>query len=353
MIQIVLCLEIVAFTALVMSAIFLAVAYIPHERKVLNVKRSKNLVQLASVLLGSSGIVLVAQNYQLRDITFYVQVMAHIESAILILAMILLLTKNFNTQKFVFTQSIWIAACILILYGYYYVYKGSIQNGWYYLLNCIYIIQFFFYFFTYKHLFETWRNKKYQYGKYGSTIKFLWLLLNLMATFVMSMLFFPSRTLFSVLIVFYIITFITFTILFYRLLIILNIADFEREYQYNMKGRDKASTQKNMESALQGWIENKGFVERNITITTLAKQLGTNRTYLSNHINENFGENFNTWVNQLRIKEAQVLLEESNRSLHEIADSVGFTDLPHFSRTFKSVTGQSPSAWRKQSGKSE
>lgn len=238
MIQIVLCLEIVAFTALVMSAIFLAVAYIPHERKVLNVKRSKNLVQLASVLLGSSGIVLVAQNYQLRDITFYVQVMAHIESAILILAMILLLTKNFNTQKFVFTQSIWIAACILILYGYYYVYKGSIQNGWYYLLNCIYIIQFFFYFFTYKHLFETWRNKKYQYGKYGSTIKFLWLLLNLMATFVMSMLFFPSRTLFSVLIVFYIITFITFTILFYRLLIILNIADFEREYQYNMKGRD-------------------------------------------------------------------------------------------------------------------
>lgn len=36
MIQIVLCLEIVAFTALVMSAIFLAVAYIPHERKVLN-----------------------------------------------------------------------------------------------------------------------------------------------------------------------------------------------------------------------------------------------------------------------------------------------------------------------------
>jgi AraC-like DNA-binding protein len=218
---------------------------------------------------------------------------------------------------------------------------------------CIYIIQFFFYFFTYKHLFETWRNKKYQYGKYGSTIKFLWLLLNLMATFVMSMLFFPSRTLFSVLIVFYIITFITFTILFYRLLIILNIADFEREYQYNMKGRDKASTQKNMESALQGWIENKGFVERNITITTLAKQLGTNRTYLSNHINENFGENFNTWVNQLRIKEAQVLLEENNRSLHEIADSVGFTDLPHFSRTFKSVTGQSPSAWRKQSGKSE
>lgn len=222
MIQIVLCLEIVAFTALVMSAIFLAVAYIPHERKVLNVKRSKNLVQLASVLLGSSGIVLVAQNYQLRDITFYVQVMAHIESAILILAMILLLTKNFNTQKFVFTQSIWIAACILILYGYYYVYKGSIQNGWYYLLNCIYIIQFFFYFFTYKHLFETWRNKKYQYGKYGSTIKFLWLLLNLMATFVMSMLFFPSRTLFSALIVFYIITFITFTILFYRLLIILH-----------------------------------------------------------------------------------------------------------------------------------
>lgn len=106
-----------------------------------------------------------------------------------------------------------------------------------------------------------------------------------------------------------------------------------------------------MEAALEKWIQEKGYIERNITIITLAKQLGTNRTYLSNYINEHYEENFNTWINQLRIKEAQILLEENNAPLHAIAEQVGFSDLPHFSRTFKFITGQSPSNWKKQAGK--
>ena len=106
-----------------------------------------------------------------------------------------------------------------------------------------------------------------------------------------------------------------------------------------------------MEIALEQWIESKGYVERNITITILAKRLGTNRTYLSNYINERYEENFNTWINQLRIKEAQILLEKNNEALHSIAEQVGFADLPHFSRTFKSITGESPSNWKKRSEK--
>lgn len=351
MTQILFCLEIISFTALILSSIFLSVAYIPHEQKIPNVKRSKNLIQLASVLLGVSGVILMEQPYRLRDIVFYVQIMAHIESALLILGMILLLTKNFPTRKFVFTQTVGIAFCIIILYIYYYAYQGDIDSVLYYLLGSIFPIQFLYYFFTYKSLFETWRNRKHQYGKYGNTIKLLWLLLNIMAIFVIAMLYFPSEILFAFLICVYILAFVGFMILFYRLLIILNITDFEQKQQIEQKSKEKINTQKNMEAALEEWIQEKGYIERNITIITLAKQLGTNRTYLSNYINEHYEENFNTWINQLRIKEAQILLEENNTPLHAIAEQVGFSDLPHFSRTFKFITGQSPSNWKKQAGK--
>lgn len=351
MTQTLFCLEIISFTALTLSSIFLSVAYIPHERKIPNVRRSKNLIQLASILLGVSGIILTAQNYQLDDIIFYVQIMAQVESALLILGMILLLTNNFPTRKFVFIQTVWIAISILALYSYYYIYKGTTGSAVYYLLVSIFPAQFLYFFFTYKKLFEAWRNKKHQYGKYGSTIKRLWLLLNIMATFVMATLYFPGKIIFAILISVYIIALISFTILFYRLLILLNITDFEPKQYSELKSREKINTQKNMEIALEQWIESKGYVERNITITILAKRLGTNRTYLSNYINERYEENFNTWINQLRIKEAQILLEKNNEALHSIAEQVGFADLPHFSRTFKSITGESPSNWKKRSEK--
>lgn len=347
-------LEIVSFTALILSSIFLAVAYIPHEKKVPNVRRSKNLVQLACILLGSSGVFLSTQEYQLTDLTFYVQIMAQTESALLIMSMILLLTRKFNARRFLLHQFLWIGSSTILLYLYYNVMHGTTESPMYYLLASIFLVQFLYYFFTYKHLFEEWRNKKYQYTKYGSTIKFLWLLLNLMALFVMTVLYFPGEGTFSALVSFYTIDAVIFTILFYKLLIILNTADFEGvKQQTENKGREKGNRQTKLETAINEWIENKGYLERNVTIKMLAKQLGTNRTYLSNYINERFDGNFNAWLNQQRIQEALLLLEDDQHSLHEVADLVGFTDLPHFSRTFKSITGQSPSTWRKQTATKE
>lgn len=135
------------------------------------------------------------------------------------------------------------------------------------------------------------------------------------------------------------------------MIILLNTNDFELEKTVEQQVKEKANTQKNLANALELWVKNKGFVEQNITIIVLSKQLGTNRTYLSNFINENYGANFNTWVNQLRIEEAKQFLKNEELPLHEIAERVGFTDLAHFSKTFKSITGKPPSAWRKNAVK--
>ena len=46
------------------------------------------------------------------------------------------------------------------------------------------------------------------------------------------------------------------------------------------------------------------------------------------------------------LTDEQRLMQESDLSLQQIAASCGFFDAFHFSREFKKVVGQSPSAWR-------
>lgn len=345
--QLLFILETISCTSLILSSIFLGVAYVPQEEKIPNLKKSKLLIKLACVLLGVSGIILTTLNYQLADITFYTQIMAQTVSALLILSMILLLTKKFNTRKFIFQQTCLMAITIIVLYTYYYPLEGKTGTPIYYLLTGIFATQILYYFFTYKNLFELWSNKKYRYTKYGKTIKQLWLILNLMAFYVEIVLLFPSQPLFGSLIIFYIIGIQIFIILFYKVLILLNTTDFEEEKALG-KLLEKGNGQKKLEEALKDWIDHKRYLEPNITITTLAKQLGSNRTYLSNFINDRYHENFNVWLNRKRIQEAITLLETSNLSLHEVAEKVGYTDAAHFSKTFKTMTGQNPSMWRKE-----
>jgi len=54
---------------------------------------------------------------------------------------------------------------------------------------------------------------------------------------------------------------------------------------------------------LQNYIENEhAYLQSDITLTTVSKMLGTNRTYLSTIINHQFGMNFNTYINYHRVK---------------------------------------------------
>ncbi len=55
-----------------------------------------------------------------------------------------------------------------------------------------------------------------------------------------------------------------------------------------------------------------------------------------------------TYRKHLRITAAQHLLSVSGRPIGEIAVNVGYGDIYVFSRTFKSVTGVTPSQWRKE-----
>lgn len=96
--------------------------------------------------------------------------------------------------------------------------------------------------------------------------------------------------------------------------------------------------------------EKKIFTESNLTLENLAKQLYTNRTYLSEAINSHYQKSFSQWLNELRVLESKKMLSSSEYdqySIEGIARNVGFSSTSAFNSNFKKITGLTPSYFRK------
>ena len=96
-------------------------------------------------------------------------------------------------------------------------------------------------------------------------------------------------------------------------------------------------------------IDEKKFNDSKISLDSLSRDLNVNRVYLSQAINRNTNKNFNTYINELRIKEAiRILSDKSSQklSIDGIAFDAGFNDRKTFYRVFKKTTGLSPSDFK-------
>jgi len=90
------------------------------------------------------------------------------------------------------------------------------------------------------------------------------------------------------------------------------------------------------------------FCDEDITIKKIADILSINPNQLSFYLNHNLGINFNTFINQYRVKEAiNMMREDDKRSLLSIAFSAGFNSKSAFYEAFTRETGMSPAKYRK------
>jgi tetratricopeptide (TPR) repeat protein len=97
--------------------------------------------------------------------------------------------------------------------------------------------------------------------------------------------------------------------------------------------------------------EKKQFLNPKFTIEDCAKELHTNRKYISQVINESLEMNFNNFVNEYRVKEVRKFLinpEYNNYSLNGIASMAGFHSRATFNSAFKKITGLTPSYFKKK-----
>lgn len=94
------------------------------------------------------------------------------------------------------------------------------------------------------------------------------------------------------------------------------------------------------------------YLAPDFNMNKLAELVGSNYKNVSQVINENFKKNFNTLLNEYRIKEACRRLGDlthyGNYTIEAIGESVGFSSRSTFIAAFKKVTGLTPSEYLRQ-----
>jgi len=89
---------------------------------------------------------------------------------------------------------------------------------------------------------------------------------------------------------------------------------------------------------------------RSWTLDILAKEVGMSRAGFAKKFKELVGSSMFDYLSQLRVQRAKELLIDTNYSLHEVANHIGYESDLAFTRTFKKRVGVTPTAYRKNVG---
>jgi AraC-like DNA-binding protein len=111
--------------------------------------------------------------------------------------------------------------------------------------------------------------------------------------------------------------------------------------------RRREEAMANLESLME---KEKVFLDPDLTLGKLSKRLKIHSNYLSRIVNQEFGQNFNDYINRYRIEEACRMLREAENAKKNITDIMyraGFYSKSTFNTAFRRVTGTTPSKYRR------
>lgn len=124
------------------------------------------------------------------------------------------------------------------------------------------------------------------------------------------------------------------------------IKDEKQQPEKNLKEYNQSQLKTKL---MELFAHEKIYRNSDLKITQVSMQLQTNRTYISQLINNEFNCSFSEFVNEYRVIEAKQLLADQsykNYSLDYISESVGFGSLNTFIRVFKDSEGTTPGRFR-------
>lgn len=112
--------------------------------------------------------------------------------------------------------------------------------------------------------------------------------------------------------------------------------------------KDELSVSRELAEKLQNYFEqDKAYLNPELSVDLVAAEIGTNRTYVSVFVNQQYNLTFRAFINDRRIKAAKTLLmNEPQCTLEEISSRCGFQSLSQFSRKFKEIVGSTPREWQ-------
>lgn len=117
------------------------------------------------------------------------------------------------------------------------------------------------------------------------------------------------------------------------------------QLEYNPMGIDlrflnRAEEREKILRARDFMIQN---LERNLTIPMIANQVGTNQCYLKKGFKAIIGQSVFEFLKSNRMQKSKYLLQNTQKSIQEISNEVGYASLSSFSQSFKKFYGINPS----------
>lgn len=83
-----------------------------------------------------------------------------------------------------------------------------------------------------------------------------------------------------------------------------------------------------------------------ISLSDVAGHVYVSQWHLSKLINKHMGQSFLDILANMRIEHAKQLLRDPSMRIHEVAEKAGFSDVAHFSKSFKKIVGKTPGEYR-------
>ena len=98
-------------------------------------------------------------------------------------------------------------------------------------------------------------------------------------------------------------------------------------------------------AALDRFLRSK--LHRRIAVAEMAAVVGLSESWFAHAYRQSRGEPPHRALQRLRVEAAMIHLSQAEPTLAEVSAMVGFADQAHFTRAFRTITGQPPGAWRR------
>lgn len=115
-----------------------------------------------------------------------------------------------------------------------------------------------------------------------------------------------------------------------------------RDYEKQMNSFEISQTAKSDKSNFNLILK---YIEQNystVSLKKLSEIFNYDKKYIGKIIKKNTGFNFSELINNIRLKNARLLLKNKNFKISDVSEIVGFNSTDYFSKSFKKVYGCTP-----------
>ena len=113
--------------------------------------------------------------------------------------------------------------------------------------------------------------------------------------------------------------------------------------------RSKSRMALMFDKILKHMAENHPYLREKYSIRDLADDMLSNRVYVSNTINKQFGDNYRNFINKYRVEYSQMLWKMNPKlQAQELYSRCGFHNMVSFINAFRTATGYTPVEWLKE-----